>query len=269
MRVLAALMLASLASATAFAVPAEQAAAVPLAAHHAVYKLTLHGSRDQSVLAASGTMTYDVTDACTAWTTSQHLAIEITNKDGQDIKTVSDYATVEAKDGTKLDFHTRQSTDGAVNSQIDGTATIDPAAGHWHGVVDYTSPEKKSLALPTGTLLPMAHTAALLDAAEAGKRFVSLPLFDGTGADGAQDTFVTIESWRPPSEQKWPSLSSLSSGRVHIAFFDRNSDDQTPDYEIGIHYFANGVADDMAMDFGDFSMDGTLDQFEPKHPSRC
>ena len=50
------------------------------------------------------------------------------------------------------------------------------------GVADYTAPEKKHLVLPAGTLLPMAHTAALIDAAAAGKRFFAVPLFDGTGA---------------------------------------------------------------------------------------
>jgi len=262
--------------AAAFLLLSVPAAAMPLAAHHAVYKLTLHGSHDQSVLAASGTMTYDVTDACTAWATSQHLSMQITNKDGQDIHTVSDYATVEAKDGSRLDFHTRQLTDGAVSSQIDGTATLETAPGRaGRGVADYTAPEKKTENLPLGTLLPMAHTEALLSAAEAGKRFLSIPLFDGTGADGAQDTFVTIESWKPPADvQKWPSLSALASGRVHVAFFprpvkDATAADETPDYEINIHYYANGVADSMTMDFGDFTMDGTLDQFEPRRPAHC
>jgi hypothetical protein len=249
---------------------------MPLAAHHAVYKLTLHASHDQSVLAASGTMTYDVADACTAWTTSQHLSIQITNKDGQDVSTVSDYATVEAKDGSRLDFHTRQSSDGAVSSQIDGTATLETAPGRaGRGTVTYTAPKKKTVTLPLGTLLPMAHTAALLEAAEAGKRFLSVPLFDGTGADGAQDTFVTIENWRnAASTPAWPSLNGLPAGRVHIAFFprpvvDATAGDETPDYEIAIHYFANGVADVMTMDFGEFTMDGTLAQFEPRRPAHC
>ncbi len=251
------------------------AGAMPLAAHHAVYKLTLHTTSNQNVLAASGTMTYDVTDTCNAWTTAQHLAIQLTNKDGQEINTVSDYATLESKDGSRLDFHTRQLTDGAVSSQIDGTATLDTGATHQgRGYADYTAPEKKRLPLPAGTLLPMAHTSALINAAAAGKRFFAAPLFDGTGTDGAQDTFVTVENWKPASEQKWPTLSNQAAGRVHIAFFQRaavekDAADETPDYEIGIHYFASGVSDAMTMNFGDFSMDGTLDQFEPKRPPHC
>ena len=85
---------------------------------------------------------------------------------------------------------------------------------------------------------------------------------------------MTVENWKPASEQKWPTLSSLPSGRVHIAFFQRapiakEAADETPDYEIGIHYFANGVSDMMTMNFGDFSMDGALDQFDPKRAPHC
>jgi hypothetical protein len=243
------------------------AMAAPLAAHHAVYALTLDTTKEQDVLAATGTMTYDVTDGCSAWTTSQHLVIDLTNKNGQDVHMVSDYATLESKDGTHLDFHSKQVTDQAVTDQLDGTATLDHSGGK--GVALFTSPQKSEALLPEGTLLPMAHTNALIDAAIAGKRFLSVPLFDGTSATGAQDTFVTIESWKPPAPETWTALSSLPFGRVHIAFFDRTQASETPNYEIGMTYFANGVADNLIMDFGDFSMDGKLSQFEPRAAPHC
>jgi hypothetical protein len=238
-----------------------------LIAHHAVYKLTLDTSKEEAVLAATGTMTYDVLDACTAWTTSQHLVINLTNKDGQDIKMVSDYATLESKDGTHLDFHTRELTDQAVTQQLDGSAVLDRSGGKGHA--DLTSPQKSTVLLPLGTLLPMAHTAAIIDAATSGKKFLSVPLFDGTGSDGAEDTFVTIETWKKPADQKWPTLSALPFGRVHIAFFDRTNASETPTYEISMQYWANGVADSMVMNFGEFSMDGAMEQFEPRPPAKC
>ncbi len=243
------------------------AMAATLAAHHAVYKLALDTTKPPGVLAASGTMTYDVVDTCTGWTTSQHLVIEITNKDGQDVHMVSDYATLESKDGTHLEFHTRQQTDKAVTEQLDGRAVLDRSGGK--GQADFTHPDKTTVLLPLGTLLPMAHTAALLEAAKQGKKFLSVPLFDGTGADGAEDTFVTIENWNPPGAQKYPGLSPLPFGRVHIAFFDRDTASETPNYEIGMRYYVNGVADEMVMDFGDFVMDGTLDAFDLRAPAHC
>ena len=243
------------------------AVAVPLAGHHATYALTLDTNRDASVIAATGTMTYDLTDTCTGWTTAQHMVIDMTDNDGQESKMVSDYATFETKDGTRLDFHSRQQTGSTTTEQLDGTAVLNHAGGHGHA--DFANPTKSRVALPEGTLLPNSHTIAIISAAMAGKRFLSMPLFDGTGADGAQDTFVVIENRQAPHPEKWAPLASLPSSKVHIAFFDRTNAAQTPDYEIGMRYFDNGVADDLMMNFTDFAMNGALIAFALRPPPRC
>jgi hypothetical protein len=131
-----------------------------IGAHHAVYTLSLQSTQDQGVLAASGSMTYDVTDACTGWTTAQHLVIDYTDRDAHDVTMISDYATFETKDGTRLEFHTRQSSGGELTEQLDGTATLDHSGGKGHA--DFTVPERKRVLLPAGTLLPTAHTLAIL-----------------------------------------------------------------------------------------------------------
>lgn len=51
-----------------------------------------------------------------------------------------------------------------------------------------------------------------------------------------------------------------------MAFFDRDAASQQPDYEVGMRYWDNGVADDLTMDFGDFVMKGTLSQLTVLHP---
>jgi hypothetical protein len=243
------------------------AAAVTLSGHHAEYALSLNSSHDQGVIAASGTMTYDLTDTCGGWTTAQHMVIDMTDRDGQESRTISDYATYETKDGTKLNFHSRQQTGDAVTQVLDGTAVLNRSGGHGHA--DLTNPERRRIALPEGTLLPNSHTIAIIAGAMAGNRFLSMPLFDGTGADGAQDTFVVVEKLHQLHAEKWGVLAALPSARVHVAFFNRNTSTQTPDYEIGMRYFDNGVADDMTMDFGDFVMDGALAQFSLHPIPRC
>lgn len=248
--------------------PAAAVAPAPfIAAHHAAYVLTLKSSQDQGVLSASGTMTYDITDACTGYTTAQHLVINLTDRDARDVTMVSDYATFETKDGTRLSFHTRQLTGSTVTEQLDGTAALDHSGGSGHA--DFTSPDRKRVQLPPGTLLPNAHTLTILEASAAGKRFLSVPLFDGTGEDGAQDTFVTIESMQAPHTVQWSALSALPSSRVHVAFFDRDQGSEMPTYEIGMRYFIDGVADDLAMNFGDFVMAGKLTTLDIKPPPRC
>ncbi|MBN8890631.1 MAG: cell envelope integrity EipB family protein [Rhodospirillales bacterium] len=240
-------------------------AAEPLAAHKALYDLTLESARGD-VIAASGSMAYEVTDACDAWAVRQRLKMSLTNRDGQDIEMISDYTTWESKDGLKMRFRLRQTTDDAVTSELSGDAALDHTGGP--GEVHYDMPADTTKKLPPGTLFPMMHTEALLQAAEAGKKFLALPLFDGTGPDGAQDTAIAITGWAKPAATNWPVLTPLPSTRVRIGFFDRGKHAQVPDYEVGMHYWSNGIADDLSMDFGDFVMHGKLSSLTlPAKPS--
>jgi hypothetical protein len=238
------------------------ALAVDLAAHRALYTLTLGSSKDGDVSAATGKMAYEVIDACDGWAVRQRLDMTITNRDGQDIEMVSDYTTWESKDGLKLRFRMKQTTDSAVTSDVAGDASLDSPGGP--GTVHYTVPSESTKPLPAGTLFPMAHTAAILAAAEHGKRALFIPLFDGTTPDGAQDSSVAVVRWNPPGETKWADLSKLANGRVHVAFFDRTAGTQQPDYEVSMRYWENGVADELAMDFGDFVMNGKLAEYAPQ-----
>lgn len=249
--------------------PAPQGAAqaAEMAAHRALYRLSLASSRAGDLVAASGTMGYEVIDACDGWAVRQRLDMTITNRDGQDIQMVSDYSTWESKDGLSLRFHMKQTTETAVTSETDGDAKLEPDGGP--GEARYTLPRETSKPLPAGTLLPMAHTEALLAAAREGRRFLAVPLFDGTAENGAQDSFTTILGWdQPKPQEKWPALASLPSARVRISFFDRTAAAQTPDYQVGMRYWANGVADDLQMDFGDFAVNGTMTEFALQ-PNRC
>lgn len=247
-------------------VTSASAGGADLAAHRAVYDLKLEGSRNGDVTAAGGSMAYEVLDACDGWATRQSLKMTLTNRDGQDVQMLSDYTTWESKDGLKLRFRMRQTTDQAITSDMAGEASLGGAgkAGEAH----FTSPEDSTKDLPAGTLFPMTHTSVLLGAAAAGKKFLAVPLFDGTTASGAQDSSVVVTNWRAPKADKWPDLARLPSGRLHIAFFDRGPETEQPDYEVSMRYWDNGVADDLDMNFGDFTMAGKLAEFK-LIPGKC
>ena len=235
---------------------AAAAQAVEMAAHRAVYQLSLATSRGE-IVAANGTMAYEMVDACDGWAVRQRLRINVTDRDNREVEMGTDYATLESKDGLNMRFTMRQTTETAVTSETDGTAKLERVGGP--GEVTYKVPEETTKPLPAGTVFPTPHTAAILDAARAGKKFLSIPLFDGTSATGAQDTSVAIFSWDAPAQNRFPVLSPLRSGRVRIAFFDNKAGaSPTPDYELGMRYWENGIADEMTMDFGDFVMKATL-----------
>jgi hypothetical protein len=87
--------------------------------------------------------------------------------------------------------------------------------------------------------------------------------FCGTVESGVQDSSIVILSVKPPTPGRFPLLAALPSTRVHLAFFDRDPPSETPDYEVTMTYWQNGVADDLKMDFGDFIMDGKMTEFSP------
>ena len=249
-----------------------QEAKVPPAAHRAVYTLALESARGPDIAGVRGTMAYELTDACDGWATRQRLSLTVSNRQGQDIEMVSDYATWESKDGLSMRFRMKQTTETAVSSQAEGTATLERLGGP--GTVRYTVPEEQELALPAGTLFPTAHTEAILDAAASGKKFLAVPIFDGTGDKGAQDSSIAIIGWNKPGAAPYTALEGLPNGRVRIAFFDRGAPTTgtrdkpagSPDYEVGMKYWANAVADDLNMDFTEFVLRGKLTEFELQPP---
>jgi len=238
-----------------------------MAAHRAAYRLTLDRARDNAdVIAARGAMLYEVVDACEGWATRQRFTMTVTGRDGQEIETTSDYSTFEQKDGRALRFTLTQTSQGAVSQRVAGEARLEPDGS---GVVRYTEPAGKEVRLPPGTLLPTLHTIRALNLAREGQRLLVAPLFDGTSDDGAQDTTTVLSAWQPAAAvERFPALSALGSARMTVAFFDRSGGGQgggaaTPEYEVSLRYYENGVADELRMNFGNFSVAGELAELQP------
>lgn len=245
--------------ATALCLPA---LAADLAAHRALYRLSLHPQSGQALTEAEGTMAFEMLDACEGWAVRQRLVLKLTTRDGQESEMVSEYATFESKDGLSLRYRLRQGAQGATSSEIAGEARL--ARDGSGGQARYTLPAEDTRTLPPGTLFPQAHTRAALAAAERGDRIMAVPVFDGTSAEGAQETAATILSAAPPRPvERFPALSPLRSWRMSVAFFEPGEGDTgTPDYEATLRYWENGVADELTMDFGDFAVDGKMAELE-------
>lgn len=253
------------------------AAAQPLAGgpeamlpHRAAYVLTLDRVREGSNIgAARGLMIFEVADACEGWATRQRFSLELTDRDGQRIETTADYATFEARDGSRLQFSLVQRTNDTETKRVSGEARLGPDGA---GTVTYVNPAAREVALPPGTMLPMGHTVRALAAAARGERLLVAPLFDGTTESGAQDSTTLILSVLPPERHpRLDSLSGLPSARMRIAFFEGGQPRDgavVADYEVSLRYWSNGVADDVTMDFGEFTVRGRIERLE-ELPRAC
>lgn len=249
---------------------APQTARATVAPHRAAYRLSLHSARNGSkVTDVRGSMTFEWADACDGWTTEQRYELRFVYAEGESMELVTSSATWEAKDGSAYRFNVRRTVDGDVDGEVRGDARL--ANAERAGTVTYTRPDAREEALPRGTLFPSAHTLALLEKAQAGEKFFSRVMFDGTDDKGPVQVSAVIAA--PRSFEEGPVSSSLLAEHrawpVRLAFFPTNSQSPQPDYEMTIDLLRNGVARGMRIDYGDFIVDAILENVEAIAGSGC
>ena len=87
-----------------------------LAAHRAIYKMSLATAKSGSgVTAASGAMSYKFGDSCDGWIVENKTALTFAYSDGAPVSTTWDFVTWESKDGLHYRFRVRSTRDGAVH----------------------------------------------------------------------------------------------------------------------------------------------------------
>jgi hypothetical protein len=64
-------------------------------------------------------------------------------------------------------------------------------------------------------------------------------------------------------------LAELVSWPVSIGYFEVKGGDLTPSYQIDFRLYANGVSRELLIDYGDFSIHGTLTALEYLKAEEC
>ena len=143
------------------------------------------------------------------------------------------------------------------------------------GVAEFQQPEQAVIPLKPDVLFPTAHTLFLIGEAEAGVPFVVRQVFDGTTVDDATTISAVIGPTLKPGEEaadEHPISSPLlarPSWRMRLGFFPADSKSETPDYELSMRLMDNGVSQDMALDYGDYTVNARLDHIEPLPKPSC
>lgn len=260
-------MRAAILTMTLACVAPTDASAASIAAHAIDYDLALAQLEHGDTVDATGHMSFRIDDQCDSWTTQQRLQMQTVTRGGDVQNTVTDYATLETKDGRHMAFETVQKLDDQVQSRVEGEAD---RRADGRVAVRYKLPAARTILLPAGTLFPLAHTMAIVDAARLHKESIAPRLFDGTSPDDAFDTYVTLEGWSARNaDAPARSLQAMGAAQTHVAFFATGPAVMTPDFEMAARYFENGVSDRLWMNFGDFAMRGTVAKFILLPVPRC
>jgi len=70
-----------------------------------------------------------------------------------------------------------------------------------------------------------------------------------------------------PAKDK--GLGELASWPVSIGYFEAKGGDLIPSYQIDFRLYANGVSRELLIDYGDFSIHGTLTSLEYLKATEC
>lgn len=166
---------------------AAPAGAQDFAPHRAVYSVApLQGGKPGS--GAIGTYAYELRLTCEGYVVNQRLRLEM---DGGRAAVVSEQQSqmTESRDGRKLRFEHRSTANGKVTSHVKGEATMgDDGRGQSH----FSEPEGQSVALPSGTLFPIAIARATVQRAKAGDTSFDAQFFYGEKVKPPHEVNVVI-----------------------------------------------------------------------------
>jgi hypothetical protein len=248
---------AMLTSLTVWCAPASAASLIP---HRAVYNLALDEASERSGISGiSGRMVYEFNGSpCEGYTVTFRF---VTRIDTEDVSRLTDQQTTtfEEGHGKSFTFVTRSFVDQSLQKELKGTARLDPAATK----VSLEKPEVAEVTLEE-TQFPTQHLLELLDKAKKGETFYETTLFDGS-EDGNKVMTTTVVIGKPSapvasdSEAKAiPALGKDNYWPVDMAYFDLSTGEEIPTYRISFKLHDNGITRDLTMDYGDFSMTGSL-----------
>ncbi len=247
-------------------------AAATFTPHRAVYGLSLEKSRGNgSISRAQGKLEFEWADICTGWTVSQRTLVQLVSNEGQVIDFGWTLNAMEAKDGTYYRFFIRRlNAGGAAENQRGEARLTAPGQG---GTATYSEPTAQEVKLPKGTLFPTAHSLLLLDAAETGEFPLWRQVFDGSGEEGGlygiSAAFAGALPAGEPGQLKSPLLRDQKSWRLHLAYFGADESVSVPEHEQIFRIYANGVVDEMLLDYGDFILRADLQTLEGLPAPQC
>jgi hypothetical protein len=250
---------------------------VKLTPHRAVYEMTLDEARSASgITGIDGRMVFEFTGSeCDGYTLNMRMVTQMTDSQGQTNLTDLRSSTWEEGNGQKFRFQSAQYLNDKLGDVTMGRATrnVPDAAVQ----VKLSQPSHAELNLSGKVLFPTQHSFALMNAAQEGESLLQAEIYDGSekGQKVYETTAFIGKPVPPGSEDKMEApakekgLADLVSWPVSIGYFEAKGGDLTPSYQIDFRLYANGVSRELLIDYGDFSIHGTLTKLEYLKAEAC
>jgi EipB-like len=250
---------------------------VRLASHRAIYDLKLAESRGRrSLSAVQGRIVYDFAGtACEGYTLQFRQVTELDNGEGKVVVSDLRSTTWEEGAGKSYRFNFQNYLSDKLVDSVDGRAERRSEAI----AVNLAKPGDKQFNLEAAVVFPTEHIRRILVAARDGKTLLEVPLYDGSESGEKLYSTLTVIGQPIPPDQRKPddaaagqaTLDGLKRWPVTISYFDRSKQggEQTPVYAIRFELYENGLSRALVLDYGDFSITGTMTTLEMRETKPC
>ncbi len=230
------------------------AGAADLVSYRATYQLEPAGGAtngQQLITGFEGTSQIEFRRTCSGWVTNSQSRNTITTATGQTLLSEGRGSLLESLDGLQLRFSRQERLNGNVVENMEGSAQLDAAGAV--GRAEFTRPARSQVALPAGTLFPIAHTRAELAHAQRRARVFDAYLFDGSKTEVERLSAVLLSAADPQAVANFDALSAHPSWRITESYFESDTA-TTPRIEISTRFWANGVVGDAETRMGPLSI---------------
>jgi hypothetical protein len=241
-----------------------------LVAHRAIYEMSLDDARSASgITGIDGRMVFEFSGSeCDGYSLNMRMVTQMTDSQGQTNLTDLRSSTWEQGDGQKFRFQSAQYLNDKLGDVTMGRATRE--IPNEAVKVKLSQPAQAELNLVGPILFPTQHSLALIDAARAGQTLFQARVYDGSekGRKVYDTTSFIGKEVQPGADPKLEDvakekgLGELASWPVSIGYFEPKGGDLTPSYQIDFRLYENGVSRELLIDYGDFSIHGTLTALE-------
>ncbi len=221
-------------------------------------KSSLEGGKGQSIL--------EMKKVCNGWDVNEDyvLIYELANK--KNAKSFSSYKTFENFDGSQHSFQVNEKSDFNGENSFEGY--VQKFKNKTTGLL--INKNTKKLSYENDVLFPIEHLKLLIKAAEnKEKNFTSKVFFGSNEEELTKIVSAFIGKKRISVLNKNKSISEKYIWPVKLAFYNINTKQSKPDYEIKLEIDEDGIIHYYETDYGDFIIEANLGKISYLNDLKC
>jgi hypothetical protein len=244
--------------------------AAALAPHRGVYDLSLKRADDKSsITGAQGRMVIEVKGGtCEGWTIDFRMVNQFTTENGSRLLDVRS-STYESLDGREMRYNERQFVDNRLEEETSLSASLGADGKPGTGAME--KPDSRSFEVPAGAMFSVAHQMRLVNAARRGEARDENVVFDGSDGDKSMQVISFFGPKGVAGTGSPKPLSGLAVWPVSVTYYGLGpaGTNETPDYQVQMQLYDNGVSGDLTLDYGDFALEAHLTRVDLIDPPKC